>query len=490
MANPLLAFFQLLSRVVLPRVVVIGIDIQDEHMIAVASARTGNTTKPIASAIVALPASAIEDGEVRNRSALSSGIKELIAALPPALFKPLKGEPIVIISVPPHHVYSETTMFPLMDEKDLQNAVQLKIETALPWPVAETYYDWRRVPVKDPKRIGIFIAAVSKKSLDEYLTAFAEAGRHVAGCEFHLVSMGRFLANEPVPFVFILRDEDGVEFGVFNHGKLIGHYLQRIPSGGDARSIVDDKLRQLVSFVDGNFGVIPQKVLAFGKTGEGPVLNEAPPTAFGGMERFNVSMQSDARFTVAHGASQREYGAEETAINLLPPASSGRFHETLFLRTIRLWTNIGAIFGGTLMVTLALFLMLFLAPAKTTLLKENYSFRASHGERLAQLEPLNGAVAQFNDLVRFAMAASSARSRVGEGLMLLEEEARKVGVSIAGVSVRNATDVLLTVIAPTAENAFAFKRNLDARKSFSSVTFPTEAFGNERNISVRVDIRL
>ncbi len=51
-------FFKFLSRLVLPKIIVIGLDIQDRHIAAVATARRGDKLETVGSAIIE-----IEDDE-------------------------------------------------------------------------------------------------------------------------------------------------------------------------------------------------------------------------------------------------------------------------------------------------------------------------------------------------------------------------------------------------------------------------------------------
>ena len=55
-------FFKLISKLVLPKIITIGIDIQDRHLIAVATSQLGNKNGVIASGVYELSDDAIENG--------------------------------------------------------------------------------------------------------------------------------------------------------------------------------------------------------------------------------------------------------------------------------------------------------------------------------------------------------------------------------------------------------------------------------------------
>ncbi len=215
--------FSFLARVVLPRITIVGIDIQDKHMVSIAVMRKGISVQTLNAITHQVPEEAIENGIMRQPAVLRGVIEAILRALPSRFGS--SPDPIFVLSVPPHHLYTETIFLPPMNKHDLTEAVQLKIENALPWPTNETYVDWQVFETPHPEKIGVFIAAIEKSALDSYLQVFMENDFKIGACEFHLVSLSRFLtAQATKPFIFILIDEDGIEFSIFFNNTLIAHH--------------------------------------------------------------------------------------------------------------------------------------------------------------------------------------------------------------------------------------------------------------------------
>lgn len=480
--------FRLFSSIVLPRLIIIGVDFQDRHIAAVASERKGDKVTVLGSNVVELPDAAIQDGEIQDSTLVSAALDELMKGMPSGIFEKLKSEPVFVISIPPHHIYTEAKLFPILDEADLEGAVRLKIETSLPWPITQTYFDWVKIPVREKNRSGVFIAAVSKNTVDGFLNLFVNREWRVAACEFHILSLTKFIQKETTPFIFASIDEDGIEFAIFNNGLIVMHYLQKVHSVDDLPILLKEKITQLAAFAEGSLNVQVQNVF---------VLDKFRIVPLGGIaEDVHIPVREFPDFTsersdlvIAHGASQREYSSVKLSLNLLPSDATGRYHENLIIKTLGLWMKLLAVFSAVFIV--GFFGILRLATnERTTVQRDVSALGATVDVRVADVAPLVEEANSFNELVQNAQKLLQIKSSVNNVIAEIDSIAFKNGVTITHLKSGDRGEITMAAFAPARENATNFQSQLEASNYFYSASIPISDLAPERNLTINVILKL
>ncbi|MEK7146716.1 MAG: hypothetical protein AAB772_00485 [Patescibacteria group bacterium] len=479
-------FFKLISKLVLPKIITIGIDIQDRHLIAVATSQLGNKNGVIASGVYELSDDAIENGELKNSATIRKAVRDFVVKIPGGRFKS-SSEHIFILSIPPHHLYTETAFFPLMSEAELNEAIHLKIETSLPWPVDQAYVDWLAMPASGQKQIGVFIAAVSRQVLNEYLKIFLEEKWMVGACEFHMLSLSKFINPSYFKsFLFALIDEDGIEFSVFSNGKILTHYLQGVSSNEEVKKILEDKINHLINYIKGSFGIAVERVFIFDRINSEYVLTNIQEKTGIPAQALTPSPHLDPRLFIAQGASLRSYGPIESSLNLLPPEFGGRYRENLFLKTLSLWFKIFSVFGFTLIFAFTGALV-FLLSQQSFFAKENAGLDSLFEQQLAKAEPLIKKAEHFNKLSA-AVKAVSSRSMSGFRLAIAKKEAEKNGLIFIDARLVGPRQIAISLVAPTRESALEFEKALKSNGAFLDVNFPIAELSPEQNLNIHITL--
>ena len=477
-------FFKFISRLVLPKIITVGVDIQDRHLIAVAAFRMGNKNEIIASEVYELNENAIENGELKNPESLKKAIQDFSAKIPGGRFKS-SSEHIFILSIPPHHLYTETAFFPLMSETELAEAIHLKIETSLPWPINQAYVDWTIMPASANKQIGVFIAAISRQVLNEYLKIFLEEKRTVGACEFHMLSLAKFInPNYFKSFLFALIDEDGIEFSVFSGGKILTHYLQNVSSNEEAQKILEDKINHLINYIKGSFGVSVERVFIFDKINSDYVLTNIQEKTGIPAQALTPSPHLDPRLFIAQGASIRSYGAVDASLNLLPLEFGGRYRENLFLKTLNLWLKIFSVFGFTLIFAFTA-ASGFLWSQQSFFIKENSGLDSLFKQQLATAAPLIKKAEYFNKLTA-AIKTVPFRSMSGTSLLIVKKEAEKNGLSFIDARLVGPSQIAVSLTAPTRESALEFEKALKSNSGFIDVNIPIAELSPEQDLNIHI----
>ena len=466
-------FFKIISRIVLPKIIVVGVDIQDRHVAFVANARQADRGSDLISGIEVISEDAIDDGELKNPHVLFNALQKLISRIPVVK---LKDEPVVVLSVPPTHMYSEMIMFPAMSSEGLREAVRLKMETSLPWPLEKAYVDWKIRNIKDPRRIGVFIAAISREFLDAYLDVFKRGGWRVAACEFHLLSLAQAgnIAHEAGAHIFILIDEDGAEFAIFHGGELIMHVIKKfdpvLAVGGENRQALQSEIgfetKRLAAHAETELGIKVESVYLFNKMGIEAEI-EKLEKEIDLPVRFFSPAENPALY-IARGASLRNFSFPEKTINFVPPGSGGRYGENLILRTLRLWTNIVSIFLVVMLLVFGGFYV-FLRGQRQTLEQETVQFKTVLDSQIVQSGELIETANEFNQLTELALQAASQRSEIGKRMEYLMYHARQERIGVVSVQKPRDRQVFVAALhAPTRDALLSLKKRIEDGRAMAA----------------------
>lgn len=476
MVNKFLNIFKFIARLVLPKIVVVGIDIQEHHVAMVASTRHLDRGGDYVSGVEALPDGTIVGGEVKNPHTFFNILQKLMSQIP---ISKLKHEPVIVFSVPPMHMYTELAMFPLMTAEALEEAVRLKLETSLPWPLEETYVDWKMRKLEDVSRIGIFIAAVSKQFLDGYLKVFQRGGWRVAVAEFHLLSLahaGR-LTEEQGTHLFVLLDEDGAEFGVFRNGDLMAHFIKTVSPNDavapEAQNSVDTKIifetKRLVAHAETELGLHIEGVMLFNKVGLQTQMEQLQKEIDLPVRFFSPS--ENPALHIALGASACIFGTPEHSVNFVPKGSGGRYNENLILRTLSLWANAMAVAGAVMVFTFVGF-WLFLRGQATLARQEAAYMSSALNNKVAYSSDLVEFAKDFNTLTEIAALAETYRTNVSVRVLAVLGEAKRYDIKVGRIWKESLQEQSFRaeIESPTRDALLNFKKGLEAMREEKSLT--------------------
>lgn len=147
----------------------------------------------------------IEEGEIKNETALVEIIKEGL--------NKIEGEKLkirnVVVSLPEKKAFLQVIQMPKMKEEELKTAVLFEAENYIPLPVEKVYLDFQLVPpVHDHlDHLDILIAALPKKTVDPYLSCLKKVGLLPQVLEVESQSISRALIKNGVsPFPLFIID--------------------------------------------------------------------------------------------------------------------------------------------------------------------------------------------------------------------------------------------------------------------------------------------
>jgi len=147
----------------------------------------------------------IEEGEVKDQKALVEAIKQSL--------KRIKGEKLrtnyVVASLPEDKAFLQVIQLPIVEEKELKEAVYYEAENHIPLPIGDVYLDSQIVkPVVDSlDHLDVLIAALPKKTVEPYIDSLKKAGLIPKVLETESQATSRALIkNEISPFPVLIVD--------------------------------------------------------------------------------------------------------------------------------------------------------------------------------------------------------------------------------------------------------------------------------------------
>jgi len=133
----------------------------------------------------------IKKGEIKDEKALAEIIKDALTKV--------KGEKLktkyVVASLPEEKAFLQVIQMPRMPREDLKSAIIYEAENYIPLPIEEVYLDSQIVlPVYNHlDHFDVLIAALSKKTIDPYLSCLKLAGLKPKTLEIESLSIARAL---------------------------------------------------------------------------------------------------------------------------------------------------------------------------------------------------------------------------------------------------------------------------------------------------------
>ncbi len=187
----------------------LGLDISDLSL-KFAQLKVGkNKISPQTLGKIDLESGLIKNGEIINKQAVISKIKELIA-------KPKFGSATsrdVIACLP-----DPKTFVKLIGVKKKENEssgeITAELEKYVPVPASELYYDWQLIEENDNSRF-ILVGAVPKNIVNQYIDLLQSAGLNVLALEPEPLSICRCLLAEESPR---FHAEKKINYGIIDIG--------------------------------------------------------------------------------------------------------------------------------------------------------------------------------------------------------------------------------------------------------------------------------
>jgi len=288
--------------------------------------------------------------------------------------------------------------------------------------------------------------------------------------------------------MFILIDEDGAEFAIFNNGQLMSHFIKKSKEGENLRKKISFESRRLIVYAETELGLIIESISLFNKVGIEAEIDKLEEDVDLPVNFFSPT--ENPTLYIALGASYRKFGDSDNIINFVPSGSGGKYNENLILRTVMLWRRLVIAFLFIMIVTFSGFYIYFHGQRQALQRETNNLSVVLDSQKQRSSELIEGVV-NFNNLVQIALQASTLRSNLGEKLQIITDEAERQSVQISGIQkASNEKKFIAFIFAPTRSNALQFKNNLELNDAFDEVNIPVTELAPDIDLTLNVEIVL
>jgi len=145
---------------------------------------------------VAVPSGAIVEGEIINKDEFFKALDKLIKGARPKKIKTKK----IRLALSESKSFLRLISMPIMNEKEISEAIKWEIEANIPLSLDQVYYDWQLVgdifSSEGESEIKVLVLAAAKRVADQYLEILEEFGLEVVGIESETTALTRSLLNE------------------------------------------------------------------------------------------------------------------------------------------------------------------------------------------------------------------------------------------------------------------------------------------------------
>ncbi len=172
-----------------------GLDLSDLSIKVLRMEREGSVHKVNGFASAALPIGSVIDGEILKPEVVVDVMRRLLEE--PAMKKMHTRR--VVCSLPETKAFLRVISLPLMEEKEVREAIRWEIEANIPLTLDQVYYDWQilgdTLPTEKGK-MNILFVAVARTVVDQFVGALEAAGLDVVGLETESIAQARSLLSE------------------------------------------------------------------------------------------------------------------------------------------------------------------------------------------------------------------------------------------------------------------------------------------------------
>lgn len=210
----------------------VGIDIGFNTVKVVELRRRGKGIAVSGSNMVGIPQNSVNKNGLNQKEKIASAITEALKNAQPKSITTDK----VITALPESLIFSKIiTVAPEIPLNQVEENVLLQISDLLPWPAADSYFDWRILPMQNlkTKEKKVFVAASAKRLVDDLVEIINTAHLSLIAIETKPIAATRALiaSQDKNPIIIIDIGAEHSSASVIDEG--IIQFSSTIPIGAN-----------------------------------------------------------------------------------------------------------------------------------------------------------------------------------------------------------------------------------------------------------------
>ena len=426
----------------------------------------------------------IENGKIINKAVLVSTLKEV--------FKKSKVQiSFVAVSIPSEKVYSKVYSFPktVVGEK-LEEAMKLNIDFQLPLRPENAYLDWEKM--EDEGRNEVFLSAIPKEVIDDYIAVLTEAGFKAVAIETNGQSAARAIGDEGDYSVAILMKQKSGLNVLLTRGKAVHFSRFLLNNFYPNQKDFDQELSRIIDYYEYETKNNVRGTVIVNNEGESFSFKNLPiqiePKLVANIEPKEEIKSDLPRWIVAVGAAIRGNlpRSSDTIVSLMPIGTEEAYEKQRAISFMHFISS--AVIGLSVFFSFAFIATLIMMIS----LRQNFNDKLSilNSNPNPSGAGLEEKAVQFNELV--AMANKILNETPKWSVALEELKARKIDdITVSSLSASSVNDYFnMAGIAKSRPQLNLFKKIMEESPLITEVNVPINNVGMKENIPFSMTFKL
>lgn len=388
----------------------------------------------------------------------------------------------ITIGLSESRCYTYSLILPAIENKDIDQAIEYKADTFLPYPYNSEYLDWKIIETLPDGRKKILLSAIPKSLIDNYVSCFAKIGLYPQSFITTSLLLFASLPNEAKKLCFAACVENGSLALILCQNNSI----QSVSVLSDLNELIST-INHMNDFYLVSRGInnLPKQIYLCGENIPENLLNQLKNAQIESIimspQVSGIPQEKASEFVTLMALCQGEINLpeDEKTINILPKDLVNKYKHGQTTRSeVSLAIIILTIFG---ILNFFLIVETYLMFNKLNSLKKEIVFSTSE---LKKVDNFKAYKPKFLALKKIAVKKPKILS-----LIELLQNSKEVSIDIISYS-QEKKEAYLSGTATTRNDLLKFKESLENKKIYTKVTLPLSALEKESNIQFRILIIL
>lgn len=386
-------------------------------------------------------------------------------------------EKAVGIIIPEFSAFTKTIILPLLELKELDEAVRWQAQDFLPLPLEQMVMDWKIIQKQD-NNYQVLAVAIEKEVLASFVDAVGEAGLFPQMVEIPSLALSRITDNEHTPKLVIYINSDEAILVLAQGEEIIG---SSVVNAADHEGILWTAINIskhyhniLIQRLEIGGLKFTQKLLDNLQQNIGKPVHWIQPNV-GGLASEQIQ---EYLLPLSLQSKDPAEPSSENTVNLLPKAWVEKYQK-IKLKTQSLTLGVIAtiIIWGCFLSTLAVYLIIQ---------QQLSSFQKTVAQKPNIPQEITTRIIQINETSAKILAISSASAQPQEILnAVLKAKPETVSLSLYKIDL-DMGKITLKGRAADRETFLKFKQSLEENKNFEKVNIPISMLEMEQNIDFEI----
>lgn len=450
-----------------------------------------------------LPPKIIQDGLLKDPKLFAAALRNLHQQIND------KPKPInVILIIPPSLIYAQSFSVPILEKKQMDEAIDLNLQMLSPSDIDKSYYDYQEISEnKNLGTIDLLGAFVKSDVIDDYKKIIKASGFNIIAIEFAGLALTRLIKQRwtglttEQRYLVVSLDSSGVLMLILKNGNLyFNHFTpwKEIVQGakdpnkfefGDIKEFFSREIQRVMNFYLGRFGKpIEESILVSPSFNYEivKVLSEEFKLKIRNLAIAELPQLRPSWFAVlGSGLRGLTSRSKDIEISLTQTEAQSEYYFERGLHFLAIWRNITIgvlIFLLTTFTATATFFRQEVNKLETQIAKE-FSVEDAKTQIEAQAE-----IVRFNSLVDSITVSVSKEN----GWSFFMSEIKRLSeetIKLTRVYHEIGSSVSLSGVADSQQDAIAFKKRLDSYLDYVEVDLPLSNIRTEPDGTITFSLK-